>query len=270
MDSSSRASDRRPSAPSRYDAVYAREQKRRFLYVVDDAVPHDPIMSELRRHGFVTRSDIDDVSAMLAALPSTATVVDIGCGLGAFTRFLSTLTHASIVGLDVSGIALETAASRSGKAVPSVALTRADFHCLPFRSRSVAAVVAIDSLYQSTTPARAMAEVARVLVPEGMLFLTTFEPGRGDASRWVSLVVGAGLSVVSIRDLTEEWRSFATDKHERRLRNRTRLVREMGEYAEDELGVSEAMIGTGSVDGVIDQLRRFTLLARVAHQQNES
>lgn len=105
--------------------------------------------------------------ARIRALTSGRTV-DVGCGEG---RFLSK----GIVGLDLDDARLRTARSRSRL------LVRGDAHALPFRDGSFETVYANRVLNDAGRIEDVLAEIGRVLRPDGrLLVFTRARPGEGD------------------------------------------------------------------------------------------
>lgn len=92
--------------------------------------------------------------------------IDLGCGLGAFTRRL--LRHAdSVVGLDGHAAALEQAARQS----PEVVWVQGDVAHTPFADRQFDIVCLLDVL-EHTEPRALLAEASRLLTPGGLLLLS--------------------------------------------------------------------------------------------------
>jgi 2-polyprenyl-3-methyl-5-hydroxy-6-metoxy-1,4-benzoquinol methylase len=104
-----------------------------------------------------------------AALPDRCRVgaaLDLGCGLGAFTRRL--LRHAdSVVGLDGHAAALERAARSSS----DVVWVQGDVASTPFADRQFDVICLLDVL-EHTEPRALLAETARLLTPGGLLLLS--------------------------------------------------------------------------------------------------
>ena len=107
-------------------------------------------------------------------------VLDIGCGRGSSTQALATqLRPDLLVGVDASGAMLAAARRRMPGASDrpgdrlAVQWARGDFHQLPFRAGVCTLAVAAFCLYHSPRPQRAIAEITRCLVPDGLAVLVT-------------------------------------------------------------------------------------------------
>lgn len=104
-----------------------------------------------------------EVARRLVALPA-GPVLDLGSGDGALRDAMPASMRTRWVGIDRSEAIL--AAGPRPSAV-------ADAGALPVRSHSVAAVAALWMLYDLDEPGAAIAEAARVLVPDGALFASS-------------------------------------------------------------------------------------------------
>ena len=108
------------------------------------------------------------------ALATRAPILDVGCGVGEPLLPVgpTVFDDGSVIGGDLSLSQLQSIVERSGPASP-VRVARFDAVRLPFRSCSVAVVLARHMLYHVPDPRDAAAEAARVLVTDGMLVATT-------------------------------------------------------------------------------------------------
>ncbi|MFN3166906.1 MAG: ArsR/SmtB family transcription factor [Phycisphaeraceae bacterium] len=103
--------------------------------------------------------------ALLALLPPTWTVADLGCGSGALASDLSPYVE-QIIGIDGSQAMLDAAASRT-QGLTNVHLRQGDLNALPIDdARCDAAVCVIVLTYVQDTQL-ALREMARVLKPGG-------------------------------------------------------------------------------------------------------
>jgi len=104
-----------------------------------------------------------------------ARMLEIGCGRGGFAAKLAETTAAArVCGVDFSRTAVAMAA-RHGRAGghPQLAFAVGDILTIPYRDGAFDAVVSCETVEHVADPARAVRELARVLRPGGMLYLTT-------------------------------------------------------------------------------------------------
>lgn len=98
-------------------------------------------------------------------------VLDVGCGAGFLTNELAKRGH-QVTGLDTSAESLEVAAHHDSTG--TVTYVAGDAYALPFADAVFDVVSAMDFLEHVDRPAHAIAEMARVLRPGGLLFFHTF------------------------------------------------------------------------------------------------
>jgi SAM-dependent methyltransferase len=143
-----------------------------------------------------------------------ARVLDVGAGTGKLTRLLAAR------GLDVVAVEpLPGMREQLAHAVPGVPVYPGTAEDIPLPDRSVDAVLAAQA-WHWVDPARAVPEVARVLVPGGQLGLAwnmrddradwvaqlsqiLHDPGEGDGSRGGAVLIGPPFGPVQHR--TFEW-----------------------------------------------------------------
>jgi len=147
-------------------------------------------------------------------------VLDVGCGTGAGSR-AAAATAANVVGIDLSPEMIRQAVGLAA-GIENVRFEVADAERLPFGDREFTAVLCSNALHHYPDPARAVAEMARVLAPGGRLvvgdecadlvtvriadrLLRWFEPGHVRLYRSAELgafLYRAGLSEVRLRMLS--------------------------------------------------------------------
>jgi ubiquinone/menaquinone biosynthesis C-methylase UbiE len=144
-------------------------------------------------------------------------VADVGCGRGTSSRVLAhDLSPQVFVGVDASRNMVTVARQRTGtQAGTRIAFVQADFHRLPFPDDACDLVVAAFCLYHSRTPARAVAELGRILAPSGLAVLVTKSV---DSYREMdALVAAAGLD-----PRAQQHKSLYAEAHGGNLANLTR------------------------------------------------
>ncbi len=217
--------------------------------------------------GFEAVDDQPDVSMLLSAMDETAQweatkklrawereqlslrsgqrLLDVGCGLGdaALALSIDLGDHGEVVGIDGSEVMLAEARVRAADATCRVRFTVGDAGALDEPDASFDAVRSERMLQWVPDPARAVAELARVLRPGGLVCLTgsdwsTFDLDVGDpdvarrvhgtfgvdrsrqvtvGGRLTSLAEAAGLVPLAETTATQVWSSWDPDESPRRL-----------------------------------------------------
>jgi ubiquinone/menaquinone biosynthesis C-methylase UbiE len=102
---------------------------------------------------------------------ASGTILDVACGPGIVTAAIAPKAHA-VVALDLTPEMLEKARQRCAKAgCDNVTFREGSATELPFAENTFAGVVTRLSMHHFTEPRRALAEMFRVLQPEGRLVL---------------------------------------------------------------------------------------------------
>jgi ubiquinone/menaquinone biosynthesis C-methylase UbiE len=154
-------------------------------------------------------------------LDADDSLLDVGCGTGAASRLAASVVR-SVVGVDLSGAMIDEAIEL-GTGLDNVRFQLADAEALPFADGAFTAVLCSNSFHHYPEPARAVAEMARVLAPGGRIaigdacadlwtarvadrFLRRFEPGHVRLYRSEELgrfVLDAGFRRVQARRLRD-------------------------------------------------------------------
>lgn len=141
--------------------------------------------------------------------PSVSKIADIGCGTGANAVFAARKFSAQVYGADKNPLAVGLAS----QSFPELPFFQAQAETLPFESGFFDAALCLDVLYaQGIDEAAALAEIARILKPDGVLLinLPAFECLRGSHDRAVhtrrryvrkdleNLLMRAGFEIIKI------------------------------------------------------------------------
>jgi ubiquinone/menaquinone biosynthesis C-methylase UbiE/DNA-binding transcriptional ArsR family regulator len=106
---------------------------------------------------------------LLTLLPRDWTVVDVGCGTGNAAEILAPLVR-RVIAIDQSAPMLAAAQKRLQDA-GNVEFMQADLQRLPLADGTAHAAVCVLVLHHAESPSLAIAEMARVLKPGGMLLV---------------------------------------------------------------------------------------------------
>ncbi len=114
----------------------------------------------------------------LETLPPTARVLDLGGGTGVLAR------AALAARPDLKPVIADPARGMLRHAPPGVEVAVARAEELPFGAGRFDAVLVGEALHHFQEPVAALAQIARVLEPGGLLWIYDFDPRRG-IGRWV-------------------------------------------------------------------------------------
>lgn len=132
-------------------------------------------------------------------------VLDLGCGTGTLlSEIAADVPDASLVGLDADARILETARAKVADAGIDVALHRGSGTALPYADGSFDRVVSTFVLHHLVPDDKraALAEVRRVLAPDGQLHVADWGPPSG-------IVPRIGFAIVRAFDGLERTRAHA-------------------------------------------------------------
>jgi len=142
-------------------------------------------------HRTATQADLEDKR-----------VLEVGCGHGGGASYLvRTLRPASYTGLDLNPDAI--AFCRRRHDLPNVDFVHGDAEKLPFPDESFDAVVNVESSAAYPHFSRFLAEVARVLRPEGHFLYTDLRP-RSNVADWEAALAEAPIRMLSQQDINAE------------------------------------------------------------------
>jgi SAM-dependent methyltransferase len=185
-------------------AMSVEERVWRHVYGDEYPVGLDP-------YSYISMSELRQFAAEVQVVEGD-TLVDIGCGQGGPGLWVATESNASLIGIDISQVALEAArerAQRIGRA--NADFRKGSFEATSLDDASVDAVMSVDAFLFAPDKRAAAAEIARILRPGGRLVMTTWDYHRQPEDRPPQLadhrplLRGAGFNVLSYED-TVLWR----------------------------------------------------------------
>jgi len=96
-------------------------------------------------------------------------VLDLGCGAGGISEYLSDATGAQVTGLDYAASAIETAGNRVAGKEDRLAFIQGDMNALDFPDHSFNKIVSIDTIYWVADIDDALASIRKMLKPDGRI-----------------------------------------------------------------------------------------------------
>ncbi len=117
------------------------------------------------------QADMNSVNDLIAYLEIGGgdRVLDLGCGAGGLSEYVSDETGAHVTGLDYALTAIETAANRTKGKRDRLTFVQGDMNSLDFAERSFDKVISIDTIYWVADIDDALASISRLLKPGGRL-----------------------------------------------------------------------------------------------------
>ena len=145
-------------------------------------------------------------------IPAESLVLDIGCGMGQLTIFVSRHLHRKTIGVDIDPVSLKLASSRCRDGASESRFVLFDGGCFPFVSNGFEMAFAHEVIEHVPEAVSFLTEVHRLLKPGGFLIVTTpnasIEPfseqshpdhvRHYNSSELADLLTTSGLSVIEI------------------------------------------------------------------------
>jgi ubiquinone/menaquinone biosynthesis C-methylase UbiE len=142
------------------------------------------------------------LAALAALAEGTWTVGDLGCGTGQVSATLAPFV-ARVIAVDASAAMLQAARKRLN-GLDNVELRRGDLEALPIDNGQLDAATLMLVLHHVPEPERALADVARVLKPQGRAIVVDMLPHDRESYRQQMGHVWLGFSDEHVRRLFQE------------------------------------------------------------------
>lgn len=130
--------------------------------VMNDAAGYE------RHTGWLLGGFYRGIAADIASVaPSHGRVLEVGCGPGRLARHLAHDHGLEVTGIDLDPAMVERARAAAGSSSPRPTFIAADVAALPFEDASFDVVVSTLSMHHWEEPRAGLAEIGRVLRPDG-------------------------------------------------------------------------------------------------------
>ena len=146
--------------------------------------------------------DRSHLAALAALAEGTWTVGDLGCGTGQVSAALAPFV-ARVIAVDASAAMLQASKKRLSR-FDNVELRRGDLEALPIDEGQLDAATMMLVLHHVPEPERALADVARVLKPQGRAIVVDMLPHDRESYRQQMGHVWLGFSDEHVRRLFQE------------------------------------------------------------------
>jgi len=253
----------------RFNALYASHAGSPAYRAIFREVYGADYPEEVEPFSFITMPLLQRMAQVIAVGPG-ATLIDLGCGRAGPSLWVARKTGASLVGVDLSPVAVDHA-SRRAQAFGVAGRARfevGDLTALPFADYTFDAAMSVDVLWVVPDRPAALREVARIVKPGARFVFTNWDrdlapPGvPPPVSDHRPLLRAAGFEIETYEEIPEaEAKRRAI--YERYIASEEALKREMSAEAVEAL-MFEARRVLGLVDGIdyLVQSRRIFVVAR--------
>lgn len=117
------------------------------------------------------QADMDSLNDLISYLEINRDdkVLDLGCGAGGISEYISDQTGAHVTGLDYAASAIDVAIDRTESKRDRLTYVQGDMNSLEFPERSFDKIISIDTIYWVADIEKALASIVRLIKPGGKL-----------------------------------------------------------------------------------------------------
>ena len=123
---------------------------------------------DLTQDGQADMASINDLIAYMD-IKEGDRVLDLGCGAGGISEYISDKTGAHVTGLDYAATAIETASIRTAGKEDRLCYVQGDMNALDFPENSFNKVVSIDTIYWVADIDEALISIRNLIAPGGRI-----------------------------------------------------------------------------------------------------
>src|SRR5712692_4749340 len=209
--------------------------------------------AELGTDGYITLSELRQMADALHVGPGEK-IADMGCGRGGPGQWIARSTGATLVGIDISDVALQQARERVRRPGITVSYQTGSFDSTGLDAATFDGAMSVDVIWAIPDKHAGFAETARILRPGAKFVFTDWErdlspPGYpAPVSDHRPLLAATGFEVER-RQLWPHADSLRRAFYEKMLARQGELMRELDEKTA-ESNLREARAWLGLLDGV--------------------
>jgi ubiquinone/menaquinone biosynthesis C-methylase UbiE len=123
---------------------------------------------DLTQDGQADMDSLNDLIAFLKIKPGDK-VLDLGCGAGGISEYISDETGAHVTGLDYAASAIDVAMQQTESKRDQLTYIQGDMNALELPKQSFDAVISLDTIYWVADIDDALASIVRLIKPGGKL-----------------------------------------------------------------------------------------------------
>jgi ubiquinone/menaquinone biosynthesis C-methylase UbiE len=123
---------------------------------------------DLTQDGQANMASLNDLIAYLG-IEKGDDVLDLGCGAGGISEYISDETGAHVTGLDYAESGIATAINRTESKRDRLTFVQGDMNSLEFPEQSFDQVISLDTIYWVADIDEALASIVRLIKPRGKL-----------------------------------------------------------------------------------------------------
>ncbi len=169
----------------------------------------------LTQDGQVDMDSLHDMSTILDVNENDR-VLDLGCGAGGVSEYISDLSGAHVTGLDYAESAIATALGRTTSKRDRLDFVHGDMNALEFPEKSFDKIISLDTIYWVADIDTAVASLVQLIKPSGRLALFVsvtpeFEDGPDSYepdSTWIALSLSRLGLEYNVYDYTARFLNF--------------------------------------------------------------
>jgi ubiquinone/menaquinone biosynthesis C-methylase UbiE len=164
------------------------------------------------------QADMDSLNDMIAYLGTKKgdAVLDLGCGAGGVSEYISDETGAHVTGLDYAASGISTASARTESKRDRLRYVQGDMNALDLPEQSFDAAFSLDTLYWAADVEEALSSLVKLIKPGGRLgiFITNVPsldigPGATEPrGTWVATALEKLNLEYDVHDYTESFLLF--------------------------------------------------------------
>lgn len=247
-----------------YNAAYLARMENSVLNRIELDLGLTRQIVDLKTTGLILPKELSAWAARVAAgikKSSVRTVLDVGCGLGVFGRYVSNINKSTLIGIDTSKLAVR-AAQMATPLDENASFIVCSANNTKIPANSIGSIIALDVIHIIEDPNALFDEMARLLAKGGNLTATIYTSKEKSPDAWIKALDQSGFQHINMTDITKCWRNWMSRRHKLRIERYDELKTDLGEeVAAGYLALSHRLIGNNKIPGTLSSISRWWIEA---------